>query len=176
MSRMRGALIRSAPKALHPPDRTSRVASHPTPTVSVALGVRLIAWHWITTSRLWASGSSVTTAVVVPLTKPERDSPHLIKIKVAPVASPTMPTAACNGVALHFERVGHGRRLLYCNGSGTTLDSTRCSTNCQHSSIFWPSTIAACAPVTKPYTTADIAADMAALLDTIGWDRTALAG
>jgi 3-oxoadipate enol-lactonase len=36
-----------------------------------------------------------------------------------------MPTAVCNGVTLHYERAGHGPRLLYCNGSGTTLDSTR---------------------------------------------------
>jgi pimeloyl-ACP methyl ester carboxylesterase len=32
------------------------------------------------------------------------------------------------------------------------------------------------APVTEPYAMADVAADVAALLDAIGWDRTALAG
>lgn len=30
-----------------------------------------------------------------------------------------------NGVALHYECIGEGPRLLYCNGSGTTVDSSR---------------------------------------------------
>lgn len=30
---------------------------------------------------------------------------------------------ASNGVELHYERVGRGPRLLYCNGSGATLAS-----------------------------------------------------
>jgi 3-oxoadipate enol-lactonase len=91
-----------------------------------------------------------------------------------------MPTAACNGVTLHFERVGHGRRLLYCNGSGTTLDGTRPlldKLSAQFDLLaFDYRGMGASAPVTEPYTTADVAADMAALLDVIGWDRTALAG
>ena len=91
-----------------------------------------------------------------------------------------MPTAACNGVTLHFERVGHGRRLLYCNGSGTTLDSTRPlldKLSAQFDLLaFDYRGMGASALVTKPYTTADVAADMAGLLDVIGWDRTALAG
>jgi 3-oxoadipate enol-lactonase len=32
------------------------------------------------------------------------------------------------------------------------------------------------APVTEPYAMADVAADVAALLDAVGWDRTVLAG
>ena len=30
-----------------------------------------------------------------------------------------------DGIALHYERIGDGPRLLYCNGSGTTVDSSR---------------------------------------------------
>jgi hypothetical protein len=40
---------------------------------------------------------------------------------------PPMSMVACNGVALHCERLGHedGPRLPFCNGSGTTVSSSR---------------------------------------------------
>ena len=43
------------------------------------------------------------------------------------VSSPIMATVAGNGVALHYERGGRedGPRLLFCNGSGTTVGSSR---------------------------------------------------
>jgi 3-oxoadipate enol-lactonase len=91
-----------------------------------------------------------------------------------------MPTAACNGVALHHERVGDGPRLLYCNGSGTTLDSTRPLLDKLAAQFellaFDYRGMGRSAPVTEPYSMADVAADVAALLDAIGWNRTALAG
>ena len=91
-----------------------------------------------------------------------------------------MPTAACNGVALHYERVGDGPRLLYCNGSGTTLDSTRPLLDKLAAQFellaFDYRGMGRSAPVTEPYSMADVAADIAALLDAVGWGRTALAG
>ncbi len=91
-----------------------------------------------------------------------------------------MPTAACNGVLFHYERVGQGPRLLYCNGSGTTLDSTRPllrKLSAQFELLaFDYRGMGRSAPVTEPYTMADVAADVAALLDVVGWGRTALAG
>jgi 3-oxoadipate enol-lactonase len=96
------------------------------------------------------------------------------------VTLPSMPTAACNEVVLHYERVGDGPRLLYCNGSGTTLDSTRPlldKLSAQFELLaFDYRGMGRSAPVTEPYATADVAADMAALLDAVGWNRAALAG
>lgn len=91
-----------------------------------------------------------------------------------------MPTAVCNGVALYYERVGRGPRLLYCNGSGATLDAVRPLLGMLASRFellaFDYRGMGASAPVAEPYTMADLAADVAALLDIAGWDRTAVAG
>ena len=91
-----------------------------------------------------------------------------------------MPTALCNGVELHYERVGRGPRLLYCNGSGATLDSVRPLLTMLASRFdlltFDYRGLGASAPVAEPYVMADLAADAAALLDVVGWDRTTLAG
>lgn len=91
-----------------------------------------------------------------------------------------MPSAVCNGVELHYERLGDGPKLLYCNGSGATLDSVRPLLHMFASRFdvlaFDYRGMGASAPVTDPYTMADLATDIAALLDLVGWDRTALAG
>jgi pimeloyl-ACP methyl ester carboxylesterase len=91
-----------------------------------------------------------------------------------------MRTAACNGVVLHYERVGGGPRFLYCNGSGTTLDSNRLlleKLSAQFELLaFDYRGMGRSAPITEPYAMADVAADVAALLDAVGSDRTALAG
>lgn len=83
-------------------------------------------------------------------------------------------------VDLHYERLGAGPRLLYCNGSGVTLAST------------WPMLaplaagfdlvafdyrgLGASTPVTDSYAMADLAADVAGLLDALGWEDTAMIG
>lgn len=91
-----------------------------------------------------------------------------------------MPTALCNGVELHYERAGRGPRLLYCNGSGATLDSVRPLLGLLTSRFdllaFDYRGMGSSAPVAEPYAMADLAADVAALLDVVGWDRIALAG
>lgn len=92
----------------------------------------------------------------------------------------TVPTAVCHGVELYYERLGRGPRLLYCNGSGATLESVRPLLGILASRFdllaFDYRGMGASAPVTEPYTMADVAADVAGLLDLLGWDRTALAG
>lgn len=91
-----------------------------------------------------------------------------------------MPTAACNGVEIHYERLGSGPRLLYCNGSGATLDSVRPLLGMLASRFdllaFDYRGMGASAPSIEPYTMADLAIDVAGLLDAVGWDVTALAG
>ena len=80
-----------------------------------------------------------------------------------------MPSAACNGVALHYERVGDGPRLLYCNGSGTTLDSTRPLLDKLAAQFellaFDYRGMGRSAPVTEPYAMADVA------ISELGTDR-----
>ena len=91
-----------------------------------------------------------------------------------------MPSALCHGVELYYERLGNGPRLLYCNGSGATLDSVRPLLGMLAARFdvlaFDYRGIGASAPITEPYTMADVGADVAGLLDLVGWDRTALAG
>ena len=91
-----------------------------------------------------------------------------------------MPTAACHGVELYYERLGSGPKLLYCNGSGSTLDSVRPLLQMMASRFdllaFDYRGMGASATVTEPYTMADLAADVAGLLDLVGWGRTALLG
>lgn len=81
---------------------------------------------------------------------------------------------------LHCERNGSGPQLLYCNGSGATLDSVRPLLHMLASRFdvlaFDYRGMGGSPPVTEPYTMADLAGDVAGLLDTVGWTRTALAG
>lgn len=81
---------------------------------------------------------------------------------------------------LHVERRGTGPRLLYCNGSGATLREVRPLLNLLARNFellaFDYRGMGLSAAVTEPYTMADIAADVTALLDYAGWDRTALLG
>ena len=80
---------------------------------------------------------------------------------------------------LHYERRGTGPRLLYCNGSGATLREVRRLLNLAASFdllAFDYRGMGASPPATGPYTMADVAADVAGLLDEVGWDRTAMVG
>ena len=76
------------------------------------------------------------------------------------------------GVALHYECIGEGPRLLYCNGSGTTVDSSRPLLDMLSARFellaFDYRGMGRSAPVTEPYAMADVAADVAALLDAVG--------
>ena len=91
-----------------------------------------------------------------------------------------MPSANLNGIDVHYERGGDGPPLLFCNGSGATLESSApvIARFREHFDVvahdqrgLGRTTIPA-----GPYTMADYAADAAALLDHVGWERCAVVG
>jgi 3-oxoadipate enol-lactonase len=91
-----------------------------------------------------------------------------------------MPSTHANGMDIYYERHGEGPRLLFFNGSGATLANA--------STMLQP--FAACFDVLAhdqrglgrtsippgAYEMADYAADAAALLDHVGWDRCRVIG
>ena len=91
-----------------------------------------------------------------------------------------MPTARVNGLDVYFERRGRGPRLLFLNGSGTTLARTRpmldpfaerFDTVAHDQRGLGQTEIPP-----GPYGMADYAADAAALLDHLGWERCRVVG
>jgi 3-oxoadipate enol-lactonase len=91
-----------------------------------------------------------------------------------------MSTVEANGVKLYYERHGTGPRLLFLNGSGTTIETTRAMF-----SMFDPSFdfltldargLGLSSPVTRPYAMADLAADALAVMDAEGWDSACVLG
>jgi 3-oxoadipate enol-lactonase len=91
-----------------------------------------------------------------------------------------VPIAAVNGIDLYYEREGTGRRLLFLNGSGATLESS--------SLLIRPFRgrfdvvahdqrgLGRTSRPPAPYTMADYAADAAGLLDVVGWDSCGVIG
>ncbi len=91
-----------------------------------------------------------------------------------------MPAITANGIQLYYEREGSGRPLLFCNGSGATLAATgflvapfrrRFDVVAHDQRGLGRTEIPP-----GPYTMADYAADAAALLDAVGWDRCRVVG
>jgi len=91
-----------------------------------------------------------------------------------------VPTAAVNGIDLYYERRGDGPPLLFLNGSGATLATSalliepfteRFDTAAHDQRGLGRTSIPP-----GPYTMAQYAADAAALLDRLGWDRTRVVG
>jgi pimeloyl-ACP methyl ester carboxylesterase len=91
-----------------------------------------------------------------------------------------VPRANVNGIEVHYERAGSGPPLLFCNGSGATLESSapviarfreRFDVVAHDQRGLGRTSIPP-----GPYTMADYAADAAALLDHVGWDRCAVVG
>ncbi|HEU4842457.1 MAG TPA: alpha/beta hydrolase [Ilumatobacteraceae bacterium] len=91
-----------------------------------------------------------------------------------------MPTARLNGIDVHYERGGDGPRLLFCNGSGATLESSApvIARFREHFDVVAHDQrgLGRTTIPDGPYTMADYAADAAALLDHVGWDRCAVVG
>lgn len=91
-----------------------------------------------------------------------------------------MRKVTCRGAEINYERRGDGPRLLYCNGSGTSLAAVRPMLDMLASRFdllaFDYRGMGASGPVSEPYTMADLVGDMVDLLDAVGWDRMALAG
>ena len=97
----------------------------------------------------------------------------------APYARP-MPTVEANGISIYYERSGEGPPLLYCNGSGSTIEDSRL--------IFAPFAarfdlvahdargLGKTERPPAPYSMADYAADAVALADYLGWTTFRLAG
>jgi 3-oxoadipate enol-lactonase len=91
-----------------------------------------------------------------------------------------MPISEINGTRLHWERRGSGERLLFCNGSGSTLAEARPLLELLGGGFdllafdyrgFGPSD-----RVAGPYSMADIAGDVCGLLDLVEWEDCRVVG
>src|SRR5215831_8899146 len=89
-------------------------------------------------------------------------------------------SASVNGVELYWERSGSGPRLLFCNGSGTTLQVVRPLLDSfarRFDLLAWDYRgLGRSVPLTGPYTVADVAADAAGLVEIAGWDTCRVLG
>ena len=85
-----------------------------------------------------------------------------------------MPVDHVNGVELYWERRGSGPRLLFCNGSGTTLQTVRPLLDlvaAKFDLLAWDYRgLGRSVPLRGPYAMADLAADAVGLLELAGWD------
>ena len=85
-----------------------------------------------------------------------------------------MPVDHVNGVELYWEKRGSGPRLLFCNGSGTTLQTVRPSLDlvaAKFDLLAWDYRgLGRSVPLMGPYAMADLAADAVGLLEIAGWD------
>src|SRR6516225_362351 len=84
-----------------------------------------------------------------------------------------MPVDHVNGVKLYWEQRGSGPRLLFCNGSGTTLQAVGPLLDlvaARFDLLAWDYRgLGRSGPVTDSYTMADVAADAVGLLRIAGW-------
>jgi pimeloyl-ACP methyl ester carboxylesterase len=90
------------------------------------------------------------------------------------------PVDHVNGVELYWERRGAGPRLLFFNGSGLTLQDVRPLLDPLATGfdlLAWDYRgLGRSAPVTHPYTMADVAADAAGLLEITEWESCRVVG
>jgi 3-oxoadipate enol-lactonase len=91
-----------------------------------------------------------------------------------------MSTLEANGISIYFERTGSGPPLLYCNGSGSTIDGSRFlfAPFADHFDLavhdargLGKTTIPP-----PPYTMAEYAADALAVADHLGWPTFRVVG
>jgi pimeloyl-ACP methyl ester carboxylesterase len=91
-----------------------------------------------------------------------------------------MPRVALNGIDLYYEQSGAGPRLLYFNGSGATVARTRVMVEpyAAHFDLVVHDQrgLGESSVPPGPYTMADYAADGAALMDHLGWERCRVVG
>jgi pimeloyl-ACP methyl ester carboxylesterase len=91
-----------------------------------------------------------------------------------------VPTARLNGIEVYFERDGDGPPVLFLNGSGATLESSAPLIGRLRRSLDVLAHDQRGLGRTEippgPYTMADYAADAAALLDHVGWQRCGVIG
>jgi 3-oxoadipate enol-lactonase len=91
-----------------------------------------------------------------------------------------VPTAALNGIDVYYEREGDGPRVLFLNGSGSTLEEARPMLDRlrPHVDLLAHDQrgLGRTSIPDGPYTMADYAADAAALATHVGWDRYRVVG
>src|SRR5215475_2248962 len=91
-----------------------------------------------------------------------------------------MPADQVNGVELYWEQRGSGPRLLFCNGSGTTLQTVRPLLDLVAATfdlLAWDYRgLGRSGLLTGSYTMADLAADAVGLLEIAGWDSCRVLG
>lgn len=91
-----------------------------------------------------------------------------------------MPTAAVNGIEIYYELRGAGAPLLFFNGSGATLENAALLLDPFAARFevlgFDQRGLGRTSIPAGPYEMADYAADAAALLDHVGWDRCRAVG
>jgi pimeloyl-ACP methyl ester carboxylesterase len=85
-----------------------------------------------------------------------------------------------NDIEVYYERWGEGPRLLFLNGSGATIATTRLLiklfTDDFDTLVHDQRGLGASAIPDGPYEMADYAADASALLDHVGWERARVVG
>lgn len=91
-----------------------------------------------------------------------------------------MPTVVVNGIELFYERWGNGPRLLFLNGSGSSIATSelliKLFTNDFEVLVHDQRGLGASAIPPGPYEMADYAADARAMLDHAGWETALVAG
>jgi pimeloyl-ACP methyl ester carboxylesterase len=91
-----------------------------------------------------------------------------------------VPVDRVNGVELYWEHIGSGPRLLFCNGSGATLQVIRPLLDVfagKFDLLAWDYRgLGRSVPLAGPYTLADLAADAAGLVELAGWDTCRVLG
>jgi pimeloyl-ACP methyl ester carboxylesterase len=91
-----------------------------------------------------------------------------------------VPTVNANGIQLFYERWGHGPRLLFFNGSGSSIASSelliKLFTNDFDVLVHDQRGLGRTEVPAGPYTMAQYAADAAALLDNVGRERARVVG
>src|SRR5213595_1714898 len=91
-----------------------------------------------------------------------------------------LPTIEAKGIELFYKRWGDGPRLLFLNGSGSSIATSelliKLFTNDFEVVVHDQRGLGESEIPPGPYSMADYAADAAALLDHIGWERTRVVG
>jgi 3-oxoadipate enol-lactonase len=91
-----------------------------------------------------------------------------------------VPSVVANGIELYYERRGQGPRLLFVNGSGSSIATSelliKLFTNDFDVLVHDQRGLGRSEIPPGPYAMADYAADAEALLDHVGWDRTNVVG
>ncbi|HUE58041.1 MAG TPA: alpha/beta hydrolase [Acidimicrobiales bacterium] len=91
-----------------------------------------------------------------------------------------MPTVRVNGIDIYHERSGEGRRLLFFNGSGATLETTGPMIDAYRARfevlVHDQRGLGRSEIPPAPYSMEDYAADALALLDFVGWSSCRVMG